>query len=375
MRRLGLLALLVIAAIGAGAGWLDFPISPPYRGHRPEKVFVDIPHGKSRWAIAGILRQDDVIRNRLAFTLFSVWHFRAPMDAGEYFFDHPVTSREVFWQLAQGRIFVHTVTIPEGWMMFDIAAELDREGVCTRDAFLDAAKDTTLISDLAPQAQNLEGFLFPSTYEFTHHTTCEQAAKRMVQNFRAVWESLNSSGTASLPDGLTADQVVTLASLVERETPRKDERPLVAGVVYNRIKRGGPLQCDPTVASALDLACDPGKTPPSPRRRRVLQSHQAWRPFAVRSHRRLRFGTGRSPGKNRARQGFADRFAVQHLQKSRPASRPDRQSRRSVVARRAHSCHHGLHVFRRQRFRRTFFQQNSRRAQSQRRALSQPALP
>ena len=143
MRRLGLLALLVIAAIGAGAGWLDSQISRPYRGHRPEKVFVDIPHGKSRWSIAGILRQDDVIRNRLAFALFSFWHIRTPMEAGEYYFDHPVTSREVFWQIAQGRIFVHTVTIPEGWTMFDIAAELDRQGVCSREDFLEAAKDTS----------------------------------------------------------------------------------------------------------------------------------------------------------------------------------------------------------------------------------------
>ena len=82
MRRLGLLALLVIAAIGAGAGWLDSQISRPYRGHRPEKVFVDIPHGKSRWAIAGILRQNDVIRDRLAFALFSFWHVRTPRGGG-----------------------------------------------------------------------------------------------------------------------------------------------------------------------------------------------------------------------------------------------------------------------------------------------------
>ncbi|MFY9802591.1 MAG: endolytic transglycosylase MltG [Candidatus Acidiferrales bacterium] len=259
MRRLGLLALLVIAAIGAGAGWLDSQISRPYRGHRPEQVFVDIPHGTSRWGISGILRHNDVIRNRLAFELFSIWHLRAPMQAGEYYFDHPVTSREVFWQIAQGRIFVHTVTIPEGWTMFNIAAELDRQGICNREDFLAAAKDASLISDLAPNAQNLEGFLFPSTYEFTRHTTCPQIVKRMVQNFRAVWESLNTSGPQSLPAGLGPDQVVTLASLVERETPRKDERPLVAGVFYNRLKRGGPLQCDPTVAYALELEGHPVK--------------------------------------------------------------------------------------------------------------------
>lgn len=259
MRRLGLLALLIIAAIGAGAGWLDSQISRPYRGHRPEQVFVDIPHGTSRWQIAGILRQDDVIRNRLAFELFSIWHLRSPMQAGEYYFDHPVTSREVFWQIAQGRIFVHVVTIPEGWTMFDIAAELDRQGICHRDDFLAAAKDASLVYDLAPNAQSLEGFLFPSTYEFTRHTTCEQIVKRMVQNFRAVWESLNTAGSPSIPVNLSPVQIVTLASLVERETPRKDERPLVAGVFYNRLKRGGPLQCDPTVAYALELEGRPVK--------------------------------------------------------------------------------------------------------------------
>src|ERR1700723_1719419 len=157
MRRLGLLALLVIAAIGAGPGWVGLPDRPPYSGQPPEKVFVDIPHGTSRWNIAGILRRDDVIRNRLAFELFSLWHVRAPLQAGEYYFDHPVTTREGFWQVAQGRIFVQTVTIPEGWTMFDIAAELDHEGVCSKEEFLAAAQNTALISDFAPNAKNLEG--------------------------------------------------------------------------------------------------------------------------------------------------------------------------------------------------------------------------
>ena len=89
MRRLGILALLAIATLGAGAGWLESQISRSYRGHRPERVFVDIPHGTSRWGVAGILRRDDVIRNQLAFMLFSAWHFRSPLQAGEYLFDHP----------------------------------------------------------------------------------------------------------------------------------------------------------------------------------------------------------------------------------------------------------------------------------------------
>jgi UPF0755 protein len=253
MRRLGLLALLAIAAIGAAAGWLDSQIDKPYRGRRPAQVYVDIPRGTSRWRISGILAHDDVIRNRLAFLLFSEWHFRARIQAGEYLIDRPVNSREVFWKLAKGQIYVHTVIIPEGWTMYDIASELERQNICGRDEFLIMAHETSMVSDIAPHAQSLEGFLFPSTYEFTRHTTCEEVAKRMVQNFRAVWESLDPGGSQQFPQGLSLEQVVTLASLVERETPNPNERPLVAGVFYNRLRLGNPLQCDPTVQYALAL--------------------------------------------------------------------------------------------------------------------------
>lgn len=259
MRRLGLIALLLIAALGGLAGWLDSRISRPYRGHRPEKVFVDIPHGTSRWNISGILKQNDVIRDRLAFELFALWHFRKPLLAGEYYFDSPLNSKEVFTKISQGKIFVHTVTIPEGWTMFDIADELARQGICSREDFLNAARDPSHVSDLSPQAPTLEGFLFPSTYQFTRHTTCKQIAHRMTQDFRAVWETMESSQSSSLPDGFTLAQVVTLASLVERETPRPEERPIVAGVFYNRLRQGLLLQCDPTVQYATDLAGHPEK--------------------------------------------------------------------------------------------------------------------
>jgi peptidoglycan lytic transglycosylase G len=257
-RRLGLLALLAIAALGAGAGWLESQISRPYRGHRPEKVFVELPRGTSRWKIAGILRRDDVIRSRLAFALYSVWHFRKRPQAGEYLIDRPMDSREVFWKIAHGRVFVHVVTVPEGWTMYDIAGELDRQGICSKGDFLAAAHDTSLISDLAPHASSLEGFLFPSTYEFTRHTTCGEIAQRMVGDFRTVWEAIET-GDASHPSGLTTEQVVTLASLVERETPNQDERPLIAGVFYNRLSRGYPLQCDPTVQYAMEMDGRPVK--------------------------------------------------------------------------------------------------------------------
>ena len=193
----------------------------------------------------------------MAFELFSLWHIRHPLQAGEYLIDQPLNSKQVFWKIAQGRIFLHYVTIPEGWSMFDIAAELDRQGVCSLRSFLAAARDPSPISDIAPQRKTLEGFLFPSTYEFKRRTTCAQVAETMLAHFRAVWNELNPSDAASFPGGLDAMQAVTLASLVERETPRPEERPLVAGVFYNRLRRGTPLQCDPTVQYALQLAGRP----------------------------------------------------------------------------------------------------------------------
>jgi UPF0755 protein len=254
MRRLGLLALLAIAGLGAGAGWLESQISRPYRGHRPEKVFVDIPRGTSRWGIAGILRSNDIIRNRLAFGLFTGWHFRRPLQAGEYLFDHQVDLREVFWKIAHGQIFVHVVTVPEGWTSYDIADQLQRQGICSRADFLAAARDTSQISDLAPHAKSLEGFLFPSTYQFTRRTSCEQIAATMVRHFRKIWETLQVARFPQLPGNMTPKDAVTLASLVERETPNADERPLVAGVFYNRLQHSYPLQCDPTVQYAMLLA-------------------------------------------------------------------------------------------------------------------------
>jgi UPF0755 protein len=255
--RLGLLALLFIAALGAGAGWLESQLGRPYWRNSSDQIFVDIPHGTSRMGIAEILARDHIIRNQLAFTLFSEWHHRRKLQAGEYLFDHPMDSREVFWKIAHGQIFVRSITVPEGWTMYDIANEMQSQGICNREQFLASARDTSLISDIAPQARTLEGFLFPSTYEFTRHTSCDQVVKRMTQDFRATWERLGALGSQPVSASFTPAQVVSLASLVERETPNADERPLVAGVFYNRLHLGVPLQCDPTVQYALEMTGHP----------------------------------------------------------------------------------------------------------------------
>ena len=189
----------------------------------------------------------------MAFEILVRFHQRFPLQAGEYLFDRPLSGREVFWKIAEGRIYVQKVTVREGWTMFDIADELEKDGVIRADDFLRVARDPTPILDLAPHAHSLEGFLFPSSYEFTRHVTPELVADKMVKQFRKEWAALRPGADQPLPAALDLSQAVTMASLVERETPLPEERPVVAGVFYNRLNKGEPLQCDPTVQYALAL--------------------------------------------------------------------------------------------------------------------------
>jgi UPF0755 protein len=157
----------------------------------------------------------------------------------------------VYDAIANGRVFVKEFVVPEGFTMFDIADLAAQQGFLSRDEFLAAARDPSSIHDLVPDAPSLEGFLFPATYEFPRHMTGTEMTAAMVKKFRQEWISLPFAGSAS---HRSVQNIVTLASLVERETPRPEERPHVAGVFENRLRIGQPLQCDPTVAYALTLA-------------------------------------------------------------------------------------------------------------------------
>jgi UPF0755 protein len=243
--------ILFLAAVVL-AGWVGASLYLPYQKFPSQGVFVDIPHGASRRAVARLLANQGVVRSRWVFEALSRRRSRSTLQAGEYFFDHPVTSREVFDTIANGRVYVRELVIPEGFSMFDIADLVQRQDFISRDNFLAAARNPALIRDLVPGAPSLEGFLFPATYEFPRHPTGEQMVTAMVAHFRKEWAEIS----AQQPNlsGLGLEQVVTLASLVERETPKADERPLVAGVFTNRLHHRVPLQCDPTVVYALELA-------------------------------------------------------------------------------------------------------------------------
>lgn len=246
----GMVALVVLAAAGA-AGWLVYQWELPYRGYSGRAAVVDVPHGATTHEIAGLMQRKGVVRSGLAFEVWSRWHGSRKLEAGEYRFSGPMTPAQVFEQVAGGHVWTVSLVVPEGWTMFDIAGEVAEKGLATRQQFLRAARNPALVRDIAPSVPTLEGFLFPATYQFPHRTTAGAMTEAMVQRFREAWERAAKSDA---PSKLSLEQAVSLASLVEEETPKAAERPVIAAVFLNRLKLGYPLECDPSVVYALKLA-------------------------------------------------------------------------------------------------------------------------
>jgi UPF0755 protein len=236
-----LLALFLVALLAAAAVvWVVFtPFGPS------TETFVDIAPGSSTTAIAQQLESAGVIRNQLAFDLWR-WVRRGKLKAGEYRFDHPAPIADVYDRIARGDVYTVAVTIPEGATIFDVAGRLEQAGIATRTDFLDQQpRLADLVVDLDPHAKTLEGYLFPDTYRFPRKATPTQIASAMVRRFR-----IEAAGIGLKEN---VHQVVTLASLVERESALNAERPLVASVFTNRLAKHMPLMTDPSVIYGLEL--------------------------------------------------------------------------------------------------------------------------
>jgi UPF0755 protein len=250
MRRFFLTVLVILLALGGAAGWIAYSLYTPFQNFRAPGVFVDVPKGASEASISHLLAQQGVIRSDWAFDALCRYRSRRALEAGEYYFDRPQTAFAVFDTLAEGRVFEISVTVPEGFNIFQIADLLESKGLTARTAFLAAAAAPAPGRDIAAGAPNVEGFLFPATYQFPRHITAEQIIAAMTDRFRAEWITLLAENP--IGDGRTPLQIVTLASLVESETPKFEERPLIAGVFLNRLHKKMALQCDPTVVYALE---------------------------------------------------------------------------------------------------------------------------
>ena len=243
-----LLTLLVVGAAACALAWLLLGSYGP-----ATETFVEIAPGSSTAQIATQLEGAGVLRSRYGLEMVR-WARRGKkgsLKAGEYRFDHPSTPLEIYTRLVRGDVFTVSVTIPEGATIFDVGGQLEHAGLVRRAEFVEfALGQTALVADLDPSASSLEGYLFPDTYRFARKATAAQIATIMVKRFRTVLAT--QLGVKPSPATLRVHRLVTLASLVERETAVEADRPLVASVLSNRLKRNMPLMTDAAVVYGLE---------------------------------------------------------------------------------------------------------------------------
>jgi len=233
-------AFMAVLALAAG-GWLGWSIWKPIQPDQPK--YVQLRPGFGTRRIARELQSAGVVRSSAGFLVWHYFHRGRSLKAGEYLFNSSANLAQVHDRLARGDIYVHTVVIPEGYNMFDIARAVQDAGLGSADDFLKAAQsDVALISDIAPQAKTLEGYLFPATYQFTRAQSMNEIVENMVRQFRQVATVIGLNNDV--------ERTVTLASIVEKETAVPEERALVASVYANRLASRVALQADPSVIYA-----------------------------------------------------------------------------------------------------------------------------
>jgi UPF0755 protein len=242
----------VVATLIAGRSWWT-RLHEPYQGHREAEQFVDIPSGAGSVAIGRRLVEAGVVRDEWTFRAALWWTGRArDLKAGEYLFDRPTAAIDVVLKIARGDVYARRLTFPEGLTVLEMAELFEARGFGTSAQFIEAASDPSAIREIDRAATDLEGYLFPETYALPRGTPASRLIAMMVERFLTVYdEALRASAQTQ---GLTTRQVVTLASLVEKETGQPSERPLVAAVYRNRLRIGMGLQADPTVVYALRRA-------------------------------------------------------------------------------------------------------------------------
>jgi len=232
--------LLLFIITGAVALWVYRGIRQPFRGYTGAEQFVDVPSGLGTRAIGERLVSAGVVRDHVTFraALWTVGQ-TTRLKAGEYRFADPMTPLDVIDKMRRGDVFVIPITFPEGLTVVEMAKIVEAKGFGKAQAFVDAGR-------------KLEGYLFPDTYALSRHTDAPKLVRLMNEAFeRALTPELRAAAAAR---GFTERQLVTLASIVEKETGNPAERPLVASVYENRLRIGMAMQCDPTVIYALELA-------------------------------------------------------------------------------------------------------------------------
>ena len=255
MKRLILLALAVLLlAGGASAAWLYSELRRPI-SHNKSGQYIEIPRGSSPSFIVKKLVDEGVIKNEWPLKIYLKATGRgSTLKAGEYDFPSPISPLTVLAKLQTGQRRLNRLTIPEGWTRWDIAkamVQVPELHLQSEAQALELMNNVNLVSDLDPEAKNLEGYLFPDTYEFAPDTTAEQLIEMMVKRFRDVWKADWADRARTL--NMTTRQIVTTASIIETEAKLDEERPVVASVIYNRLRKDIPLAVDSSIVYASKL--------------------------------------------------------------------------------------------------------------------------
>lgn len=249
-----LVGLVALAVLGAGiAVHRAVELArEPYKGYTEDERFFTVGRGEHGRSIAAALEEQGIIRDRRLFVLALRYLGQTGnLQAGEYRFAEPASTVDVIERLVSGDIYTFAVTVPEGLTLVETAQHLAGRGLGEADALQSAFETAGDIADLDPMATNLEGYLYPTTYLFTRNVEPREIARTMAGQFKQTFGETRRRRAEEL--GLTPRQVVTLASIVEKETGAAGERPLIGSVFWNRLERSMPLGSDPTIIYALKL--------------------------------------------------------------------------------------------------------------------------
>lgn len=256
MKRILLaIILLILITASASAIWVYRDLHTPVR-HSKHGQFVEIPRGSSPATVISKLADEGIIKHKLPLTVYlKLTANGSQLKAGEYDFPSPISPLAVFARLREGEQRLLRLTVIEGWTRWDIAnamSKIPELGLAESTTALPLMNNVSLISDLDPKATNLEGYLFPDTYDFPPDTKPAALIAIMVKRFRKELKPQWAERARAL--GMSAREIVTTASLIETEAKLSEDRPLIASVIYNRLQKGMTLAVDSTVIYASKLA-------------------------------------------------------------------------------------------------------------------------
>ncbi len=225
-------------------------VNTPYAGYSEENKIILIPKGTPVDGIINILVREGILEDSKGIKiLLKLRGGENKFRAGEYLFERPMTALEVYKKLISGDVYYHKITISEGKDLFDITDIFVESGLVKREEMKKALGNVSLVKSIAPDAESLEGYLFPDTYLVSRTMTAEDMVEMMVRNFRNKYTEFIEPRIET--SKFSTHEVITIASLIEKETALAAERKLISSVIHNRLRIGMGLQIDPTIIYAL----------------------------------------------------------------------------------------------------------------------------